>query len=152
MGPCGPNNQQISHANASGQMGPNGPTGQSPTTQIGPSSQNQGQVPGSTGPIGAPVNQMSQTGSGQIGPAGPPTGPPGPGQENLNALQKAIDSMEEKGLQEDPRYSQLLALRARQGSGMGEKQAFNSQQLQQLRYVLYSIYIHTIIIYRKEMD
>lgn len=35
-------------------------------------------------------------------------------QENLNALQRAIDSMEEKGLQEDPRYSQLLALRARQ--------------------------------------
>lgn len=37
-------------------------------------------------------------------------------QENLNALQRAIDSMEEKGLQEDPRYSQLLALRARQGT------------------------------------
>jgi hypothetical protein len=37
-------------------------------------------------------------------------------QDNLNALQRAIDSMEEKGLQEDPRYSQLLALRARQGS------------------------------------
>lgn len=31
-------------------------------------------------------------------------GPPGaPGQENLNALQRAIDSMEEKGMQEDPR-------------------------------------------------
>lgn len=41
---------------------------------------------------------------------------PGAPQENLNALQRAIDSMEEKGLQEDPRYSQLLALRARQGS------------------------------------
>lgn len=37
-------------------------------------------------------------------------------QENLNALQRAIDSMEEKGLQEDPRYSQLLALRARQAN------------------------------------
>lgn len=37
-------------------------------------------------------------------------------QDNLNALQRAIDSMEEKGLQEDPRYSQLLALRARQGT------------------------------------
>ncbi|KAL0126889.1 hypothetical protein PUN28_005324 [Cardiocondyla obscurior] len=130
MGPCGPNNQ-ISHTNASGQMGPNGPNIQPPTTQIGPGSQNQGQIPGSTAPLGsgAPVNQMSQTGSGQIGP----TGPPGSGQENLNALQKAIDSMEEKGLQEDPRYSQLLALRARQGSGMSDKQAFNTQQLQQLR-------------------
>ncbi|XP_070150892.1 ATP-dependent helicase brm isoform X2 [Polyergus mexicanus] len=132
MGPCGPNNQ-IGHINVSGQMGSNGPTNQSPTTQIGPGNQNQGQVLGSTAPIGsgAPVNQMSQTGSGQIGPTGP-SGPPGPGQENLNALQKAIDSMEEKGLQEDPRYSQLLALRARQGSGI-EKQAFSSSQLQQLR-------------------
>jgi hypothetical protein len=36
-------------------------------------------------------------------------------QENLSALQRAIDSMEEKGLQEDPRYSQLIALRNRQG-------------------------------------
>lgn len=39
---------------------------------------------------------------------GPPpgTGQPGPppGQENLNALQRAIDSMEEKGMQEDPRF------------------------------------------------
>lgn len=39
---------------------------------------------------------------------GPPLGPGQssgilPGQENLNALQRAIDSMEEKGLQEDPR-------------------------------------------------
>lgn len=38
---------------------------------------------------------------------GPPIGPgqpvPVPGQENLSALQRAIDSMEEKGLQEDPR-------------------------------------------------
>ncbi|XP_072763042.1 ATP-dependent helicase brm-like [Anoplolepis gracilipes] len=133
MGPCGPNNQ-IGHINVSGQMGSNGPTNQSPITQISPGNQNQGQVFGSTAPIGsgAPVNQMSQTGSGQIGPTGP-TGLPGPGQENLNALQKAIDSMEEKGLQEDPRYNQLLALRAqRQGSGI-EKQAFSSSQLQQLR-------------------
>lgn len=37
-------------------------------------------------------------------------------QENLNALQRAIDSMEAKGMQEDPRYSQLIALRARQGN------------------------------------
>lgn len=29
--------------------------------------------------------------------------------------------MEEKGLQEDPRYSQLLALRARQGSNMDSR-------------------------------
>ncbi|KAK1124104.1 hypothetical protein K0M31_007127 [Melipona bicolor] len=128
IGPGGPNNQ-LSHGGTSNQMGPSGPTGQSASGQIG--SQGQQIVPGNPVPIGpgAPVNQMSQTG--QIGPAGP-GGPPGAGQENLNALQKAIDSMEEKGLQEDPRYSQLLALRARQGS-MGEKQTFSSQQLQQLR-------------------
>ncbi|KAL1138772.1 hypothetical protein AAG570_008834 [Ranatra chinensis] len=71
-------------------------------------------------------------------------------QENLNALQRAIDSMEEKGLQEDPRYSQLLALRARQanmepprpppqgmdgaqGGGGGAKHSLSAQQLQQLR-------------------
>lgn len=68
---------------------------------------------GPPGPVGGP--QAGPPGS----QPGPPPGPPGapqPGQENLNALQRAIDSMEEKGLQEDPRYSQLLALRARQGN------------------------------------
>uniref|UniRef100_A0A182T8T4 QLQ domain-containing protein n=1 Tax=Anopheles maculatus TaxID=74869 RepID=A0A182T8T4_9DIPT len=58
--------------------------------------------------------------------AAPP--PPPPGQENLNALQRAIDSMEEKGLQEDPRYSQLLALRAN-----SKQQNLNAPQLHQLR-------------------
>lgn len=41
--------------------------------------------------------------------------------------------MEEKGMQEDPRYSQLLALRAR-SNGNGPH-PFNSSQLQQLRYL-----------------
>ncbi|XP_073979310.1 ATP-dependent helicase brm-like isoform X2 [Rhodnius prolixus] len=71
-------------------------------------------------------------------------------QENLTALQRAIDSMEEKGLQEDPRYSQLQALRARQVNmdlrpppqgGFGNEQgppgsakhSFSATQLQQLR-------------------
>lgn len=36
-----------------------------------------------------------------------------PSQESANALLRAIASMEEKGLQDDPRYAQLLALRAR---------------------------------------
>lgn len=132
MGPGGPSNQ-LSHGGATNQMGLSGPAGQSPSGQMGPGSQNQQIIPGGSAPIvpNAPVNQMSQTGPGQIGPTGP-GGPPGSGQENLNALQKAIDSMEEKGLQEDPRYSQLLALRARQGN-MGEKQTLSSQQLQQLR-------------------
>lgn len=131
IGPSGPNSQ-LGHGGAN-QMGPNGPSGQPSSGQMGPGSQNQQIITGSSTPMGpgTPVNQMSQTGPGQVGPTGP-GGPPGPGQENLSALQKAIDSMEEKGLQEDPRYSQLLALRARQGS-IGEKQAFSSQQLQQLR-------------------
>lgn len=124
------------------QMGPGGGgpvLQQGAPGQMGPGAPTQGQMgPGGAGPIGpggpSPITQMSQAAPGQIpgGPPGPP-GPPGSGQENLNALQKAIDSMEEKGLQEDPRYSQLLALRARQGSTMGEKQTFSSQQLQQLR-------------------
>ena len=81
----------------------------------------------SSGPPGPPVHSMSGMGpnqGGQMNQSGGPIGPPGPpsipGQENLNALQKAIDSMKEKGLQEDPTYSQLLALRARQGN-MGDK-------------------------------
>jgi SWI/SNF-related matrix-associated actin-dependent regulator of chromatin subfamily A protein 2/4 len=53
---------------------------------------------------------------------------PPPGQENLSALQKAIDSMEEKGLVEDPRYSQLLAIRANSKSS-----PLSSPQLDQLR-------------------
>lgn len=125
------------------QMGPGGgPVGQQGAPgQMGPGAQSQGQMgPGGTGPIipGGPGSQMNQNPPGQMpgAPPGPP-GPPGSGQENLNALQKAIDSMEEKGLQEDPRYSQLLALRARQGSSMSDKQAFSSQQLQQLRYESY---------------
>lgn len=39
----------------------------------------------------------------------------------MNALQRAIDNMEEKGMQEDPRYSQLIALRARQGNMDGQR-------------------------------
>lgn len=60
--------------------------------------------------------------------AGPPPQGPAPGQENLNALQKAIDSMEEKGLQEDPRYSQLLAIRAN-----SKHSSLSTPQLDQLR-------------------
>uniref|UniRef100_T1GGP4 ATP-dependent helicase brm n=1 Tax=Megaselia scalaris TaxID=36166 RepID=T1GGP4_MEGSC len=66
--------------------------------------------------------------SGQPGPSPNQVPPPGPGQENLNALQRAIDSMEEKGLQEDPRYSQLLALRA-----TSKHQHMNPNQIQMLR-------------------
>ncbi|CAG0885583.1 unnamed protein product [Darwinula stevensoni] len=43
---------------------------------------------------------------------------PAYGQENLNALQRAISSMEQRGMQEDPRYSQLMAManRAKQAT------------------------------------
>lgn len=64
---------------------------------------------------------------------GPPLGPGQgnvlPGQDNLNALQRAIDSMEEKGLQEDPRYSQLIALRA----NSKQNPNINQNQMQLLR-------------------
>ncbi|KAI8429647.1 hypothetical protein MSG28_000228 [Choristoneura fumiferana] len=56
-----------------------------------------------------------------------------PGPDNLNALQRAIDSMEEKGLQEDPRYSQLLALRARSNPQDPSKGMFSNIQLSQLK-------------------
>lgn len=57
-----------------------------------------------------------------------PHNPMQQGQENLNALQKTIDSMEEKGLQDDPRYSQLLAIRAN-----AKQSCMSSPQLEQLR-------------------
>ncbi|XP_050435592.1 ATP-dependent helicase brm isoform X2 [Adelges cooleyi] len=63
---------------------------------------------------GPPASPNIQQGTQTFPPPGIQSS--GPPQENLNALQRAIDSMEEKGLQEDPRYSQLLALRARQGN------------------------------------
>lgn len=57
-----------------------------------------------------------------------------PGQDNLNAIQRTIDSMEEKGLQEDPRYSQLLALRARTNNAQDpNKGLFSNNQLCQLK-------------------
>lgn len=58
---------------------------------------------------------------------------PAPGPDNLIALQRAIDCMEEKGLQEDPRYSQLLALRARSNPQDPSKGLFSNNQLCQLK-------------------
>ncbi|XP_044262414.1 ATP-dependent helicase brm isoform X2 [Tribolium madens] len=96
----------------------------------------QGQpYPGHPMPMGGHP-QQGQNPSSSPGPQGPPPGPPGQpgqppqGQENLNALQRAIDSMEEKGMQEDPRYSQLLALRARTN---GSNTIFSPMQMAQLR-------------------
>ncbi|KAF5276830.1 hypothetical protein FQA39_LY06382 [Lamprigera yunnana] len=89
-------------------------------------------------PMSMPHPQQVQNPASSPGPQGPPppgpvlAGQPGPGpqgQENLNALQRAIDSMEEKGMQEDPRYSQLLSLRARTNG----TSVFTQVQMQQLR-------------------
>ncbi|VEN45337.1 unnamed protein product [Callosobruchus maculatus] len=100
----------------------------------------QGPPPGQGHPDMAPHGQgypQRQNPSPSPGPPPIPTssaggqGPPPPqGQENLNALQRAIDSMEEKGMQEDPRYSQLLALRARSN---GSNSIFSQNQMTQLR-------------------
>lgn len=66
---------------------------------------------------------------------GPGQGNVPPGQDNLNAIQRAIDSMEEKGLQEDQRYLQLLALRAN-----SKQNLLNQNQMHLLK--------HQIIAYR----
>lgn len=152
--PMGPPQQapspMPSPSQAPSPMGPPQHHPHSPTGYQGPP------VPHMNGPSGPPQHAMQQgTQTFQQHPMGHPQGPPnmqpGAPQENLNALQRAIDSMEEKGLQEDPRYSQLLALRARQGNmeaprpvqggfgpgqdgpGQPPKHNFNSGQLQQLR-------------------
>jgi hypothetical protein len=63
---------------------------------------------------GSPMQQQQQQ---QHVVGGSP--PPGmPSQESAAALHRAISSMEDKGLQDDPRYGQLLALRARTVQGM----------------------------------
>ncbi|XP_017136262.1 ATP-dependent helicase brm isoform X2 [Drosophila miranda] len=86
-------------------------------------------------PIGYQTHGMPPNAPGTqpciVSPGGPPGGPPPPersSQENLHALQRAIDSMEEKGLQEDPRYSQLLAMRA-----TSKHQHLNGNQVNLLR-------------------
>ncbi|XP_052848802.1 ATP-dependent helicase brm isoform X2 [Drosophila gunungcola] len=85
-------------------------------------------------PIGYQTHGMPPNAATQpciVSPGGPPGGPPPPersSQENLHALQRAIDSMEEKGLQEDPRYSQLLAMRA-----TSKHQHLNGNQVNLLR-------------------
>uniref|UniRef100_A0A8D9BFX2 ATP-dependent helicase brm n=1 Tax=Cacopsylla melanoneura TaxID=428564 RepID=A0A8D9BFX2_9HEMI len=61
--------------------------------------------------------------------------PPPSQQENLAALQRAIDTMKEQGLEDDPRYQQLLALKERSINNNQDngKHSFNPQQLQQLK-------------------
>lgn len=113
--------------------------------------------PGAPGPAASPSGSAPQAGapphppSAQTPPHGqaPPTtssangAPPAsspmqgslptPGPDNLHAIQRTIDSMEEKGLQEDPRFSQLLALRARSNPQDPGKGLFSNNQLCQLK-------------------
>jgi len=108
-------------------QGPPGMNQGPPGMNQGPPGMNQGPPGMQQGPpmMQGPPGMMQP----QNGPNMPPMGPaPPPGQENLSALQKAIDSMEEKGLVEDPRYSQLLAIRANSKST-----CLSSPQLDQLR-------------------
>ncbi|CAG9783181.1 unnamed protein product [Diatraea saccharalis] len=101
----------------------------------------QGQPGGPPHPPAAqtPPHGQPPTPAGSANGAPPSSSPmqgslPAPGPDNLNALQRTIDSMEEKGLQEDPRYSQLLALRARSSNAQDpSKGLFSNNQLCQLR-------------------
>ncbi|KAM3966517.1 LOW QUALITY PROTEIN: ATP-dependent helicase brm [Aphomia sociella] len=150
MPPSGPSHMPPHHA-----MMP----GQGPPPHGGPAYGHAPPAPGAPAPPpGQPAPGQPQPGAQQHPPAaqtpphgqGPPPvtssangGPPAsspmqgslpaPGPDNLNALQRAIDSMEEKGLQEDPRYSQLLALRARSNPQDPNKILFSNNQLCQLK-------------------
>ncbi|KAA0188946.1 hypothetical protein HAZT_HAZT003560 [Hyalella azteca] len=99
-------------------MAPN-PSGLPPNGPGGPPG-----PPGSAGPHGggyvggAGGWPSQQPYPGGQPPSGPSSGPGGiyPAQESLNALQKAINTMEDKGMQGDPRYSDLLSMRAKYGA------------------------------------
>jgi hypothetical protein len=74
---------------------------------------------------GSPMQQQQQ----QHVVGGSP--PPGmPSQESAAALHRAISSMEDKGLQDDPRYGQLLALRARTVQGMVSSRCVRKHDLE----------------------
>lgn len=118
------------HLPPSSTPGPAPPSAQAAPVQAGPSGQpSSGQTPPhSQGPPTNTANGAPQSQSPMQGAL------PGPGPDNLIALQRAIDAMEEKGLQEDPRYSQLLAMRARSNPQDPNKQGlFSNIQLSQLK-------------------
>jgi len=120
-GPTGPHHQYPG--------GPGGPPGWQQAPGPYPNSYSPGQPPnmgpGPGGPQGPPGGPPS--GSAGAPPGGGPSsnmsGPNGPSpsggsyqQENLNALQKAINTMEDKGMQNDPRYSELVNMRTKFGN------------------------------------
>ncbi|KAL1500939.1 hypothetical protein ABEB36_006354 [Hypothenemus hampei] len=139
LGPQGPPPTHPMHA--PGTLGPQShgppphhqpPMGPPPSHQMLGGSPHQYPPPsGGHGPHGE--SALSPGPQGRSSPHPAPQGhpsPPAQGQENLRALQSAIDSMDEKGMQEDPRYSQLLAMRARAANGGG---ILNPNQMSQLR-------------------
>lgn len=113
---------------------PPGPAGAQPGTGP-PSAGNPSHPPSAqTPPHGQGPPPSTSSTNGPLPVSSPMQGSlPASGPDNLNALQRAIDSMEEKGLQEDPRYSQLLALRARSNPQEPGKGLLSNNQLCQLK-------------------
>ncbi|CAH0558695.1 unnamed protein product [Brassicogethes aeneus] len=107
-GPAPPNGGYPTHPSGP-PMGQGHPQG-GPPPQHGPNNMQSGPYQSHPLPMGHQQRQNTSSPGPQGIPSGP-TRPPGP--DNINALQRAIDTMEEKGMQDDQRYSQLLALRAR---------------------------------------
>lgn len=118
---------------------PNAPGsgGTGPPSSLPPAAQPQGAGPphppaAQTPPHGQPPPPNSSA-NGVAPGSSPMQSMPTPGPDNLHAIQRTIDSMEEKGLQEDPRFSQLLALRARSNPQDPGKGLFSNNQLCQLK-------------------
>lgn len=108
-----------------------------PPTSAPPAAQPQGSAPphppaAQTPPHGQPPPPTSSA-NGAPPASSPMQSLPTPGPDNLHAIQRTIDSMEEKGLQDDPRFSQLLALRARSNPQDPGKGLFTNNQLCQLK-------------------
>ncbi|CAL4066291.1 unnamed protein product, partial [Meganyctiphanes norvegica] len=85
-----------------------GPPSHGPTQPGQPPSMGPGVGPPG-GPPGGPTSTMS-------GPNGPSPSGGSYQQDNLKALQTAINTMEDKGMQNDPRYSELVNMRTKFGN------------------------------------
>jgi hypothetical protein len=77
---------------------------------------------------GSPMQQQQQQQQQHVVGGSPQPGMPS--QESAAALHRAISSMEDKGLQDDPRYGQLLALRARTVQGMVSSRSVRKHDLE----------------------
>ncbi|KAG0721839.1 ATP-dependent helicase brm [Chionoecetes opilio] len=87
------------------------PQGQQGSPAMGPGGHHPPQ-----GPPGAPSGGSLAPPSSGGGPNGPSPSGGSFQQENLHALQKAINTMEDKGMQNDPRYTDLVNMRAKYGT------------------------------------